>query len=190
MNRLTYAVITGLIGAALLHIIIILALPHYTGKDAYTRVKALGPSHRFVSLGDYADLTPAEKADSAGLSNMDPFLKVAACHFDLTQAPLRLLASAGPSFWSLAVYDEDSNEVFSMNDRTSVVGDLDALVASPVQVAQVRKAPGAALTQSIIVEHRGTKGYVVLRTMVPAPSFEAQARAFLDEAICAPLSGD
>lgn len=186
MNRLTYALLTGLIGAALLHIIIILSLPHFTGRDAFTRVKMLGPSHRFISLPDLSD----KRADAGGLSNVDPFLKVAVCHFDLTLAPIRLLAPAGPSFWSMAVYDQDSNEVFSMNDRTSVGGDLDALVASPVQVAQIRKAPGAALTQSIIVEHRGTTGYIVLRTMVPALSFAAQAETFLDEAVCAPLSGD
>lgn len=186
MNRLTYAVLTGLIGAALLHIIIILSLPHFTGRDAFTRVKMLGPSHRFISLPDLSD----KQAAAGGLSNVDPFLKVAVCHFDLTLAPIRLLAPAGPSFWSMAVYDQDSNEVFSMNDRTSVGGDLDALVASPVQVAQIRKAPGAALTQSIIVEHRGATGYIVLRTMVPAPSFATQAETFLDEAVCAPLSGD
>ncbi|MBA3040252.1 MAG: DUF1254 domain-containing protein [Alphaproteobacteria bacterium] len=186
MNRLTYAVLTGLIGAALLHIIIILSLPHFTGRDAFTRVKMTGPSHRFITLPDLSD----KQADAGGLANVDPFLKVAVCHFDLTLAPIRLLAPAGPGFWSMAVYDQDSNEVFSMNDRTSVGGDLDALVASPVQVAQIRKAPGAALTQSIIVEHRGTTGYIVLRTMVPAPSFATQAETFLDEAVCAPLSGD
>lgn len=190
MNRLTYAVLTGLIGAALLHIIIILSLPHFTGKDAFTRVKMTGPSHRFISLPDLSDARADTRADAGGLANVDPFLKVAVCHFDLTLAPIRLLAPAGPSFWSMAVYDQDSNEVFSMNDRTSVGGDLDALVASPVQVAQIRKAPGAALTQSIIVEHRGTTGYIVLRTMVPAPSFATQAETFLDEAVCAPLSGD
>ncbi|GEO84341.1 MULTISPECIES: DUF1254 domain-containing protein [Alphaproteobacteria] len=179
MNRFLYAVLTGLIGAAILHIVIILSLPNFTGKDAFTRVKAMGPAHRFISLPD--------KADAAGLSNVDPFLKVAVCHFDLSHAPLRLLAAAGPSFWSMVVYDKDSNEVFSMNDRTSVTGDLDALVATPVQVAQIRKAPGAALTQSIIIEHRGATGYVVLRTLVPARSLEKQARSFLEEALCAPL---
>ncbi len=190
MNRLTYAVLTGLIGAALLHIIIILSLPHFTGRDAFTRVKMLGPSHRFISLPDLSNARADTRADAGGLANVDPFLKVAVCHFDLTLAPIRLLAPAGPSFWSMAVYDQDSNEVFSMNDRTSVGGDLDALVASPVQVAQIRKAPGAALTQSIIVEHKGTTGYIVLRTMVPAPSFSAQASGFLDEAVCAPLTDD
>lgn len=213
MNRLTYAALTGLIGAALLHIIIILALPNFTGKDAYTRIKAAGPSHRFIVLPDSVDARAdkstegptdgptggptdkstngrAEGSDPTALSNVDPFLKGAVCHFDIARAPLRLYAPAGPSFWSMAVYDASSNEVFSMNDRTSVGGDLDALVATPAQVAQIRKAPGAALTQSILVEYRGTTGYVVLRTMVPAPSFSPQARAFLDEALCAPLAED
>ncbi|MBW8320481.1 MAG: hypothetical protein K0M49_07305 [Arenimonas sp.] len=197
MNRLTYAALTGLIGAALLHIIIILALPNFTGKDAYTRIKAAGPSHRFIMLPDRADNRAdnkvdgqAEGSDRTALANVDPFLKVAVCHFDITRAPLRLYAAAGPSFWSMAVFDAGSNEVFSMNDRTSVGGDLDAVVATPAQVAQIRKAPGAALTQSILVEYRGSTGYVVLRTMEPAPSFAAQARAFLDEALCAPLVED
>lgn len=201
MNRLTYAALTGLIGAALLHIIIILALPNFTGKDAYTRIKAAGPSHRFIVLPDRADNRAdgqagnqvdgrAEGSDQTALANVDPFLKVAVCHFDIARAPLRLYAAAGPGFWSMAVYDASSNEVFSMNDRTSVGGDLDAVVATPAQVAQIRKAPGAALTQSILVEYRGSTGYVVLRTMEPAPSFGAQARAFLDEALCAPLAED
>lgn len=193
MNRLTYAALTGLIGAALLHIIIILALPNFTGKDAYTRIKATGPSHRFIVLPDRADSQAdgrAEVSDPMALSNVDPFLKVAVCHFDIARAPLRLYAAAGPGFWSMAVFDASSNEVFSMNDRTSVGGDLDAVVATPAQVAQIRKAPGAALTQSILVEYRGLTGYVVLRTMVPAPSFKAQARTFLDEALCAPLAED
>ncbi|MFN7012490.1 MAG: DUF1254 domain-containing protein [Allorhizobium sp.] len=186
MNRLTYAVVIGLIGAAILHIVIILALPQFTGKDAYTRVKATGQSHRFHILPDWSN----ERADADALTNVDPYLKVAVCHFDIARAPLRLLAPSGPSFWSMAVFDANSNEVFSMNDRTSVVGDLDALVATPAQVAQIRKAPGAALTQSIIVEYQGTTGYIVLRTLVPAQSFGPEARAFLDEALCAPLAED
>lgn len=181
MNRIMHAVLTGIVGAALLHIIIILSLPNFTGKDAFTKVKAIGPSHSFHSLG--------EVAKDDGLANIDPFIKTAVCHFDITRQPLRLLARGGPSFWSLAVYDKDSNEVFSMNDRTSVGGNLDVVVATPVQLAQIRKAPGAALTQSIIVEHKDTTGYVVLRTMAPQPSFEAEAASFLEEAVCAPLSG-
>ncbi|RVK07950.1 DUF1254 domain-containing protein, partial [Sinorhizobium meliloti] len=38
MRSIIFAILVGLVGAALLHIVIILALPQFTGRDAYTRV--------------------------------------------------------------------------------------------------------------------------------------------------------
>jgi uncharacterized membrane protein len=76
-----------------------------------------------------------------------------------------------------------------MNDRTSVAGDLDMLVATPVQVAQLRKTPIAALAETILVEHRGTAGFVVLRALAAQGSAEPEARAFLAEAECLPFTG-
>lgn len=181
MNKVLLAVATGLIGAAVLHIIIILSVPHFTGRDAYTRVQAEGEANDFHPLS--ADI------DEAGLSNMDPFLRTAVCHFDTTSAPVRLLAQNGRTFWSVAIFDADANEVFSMNDRTSVDGVLDVLIASPQQVARIRRAPPDALSQSIIVEMPARSGYAVLRIMVPQPSFEEGAKAFLSEAACAQFAG-
>ncbi|QLF69827.1 DUF1254 domain-containing protein [Peteryoungia desertarenae] len=179
MLKLLYAVATGIFGAIVLHIIIILALPHFTGKDAYTRVLAEGTAFEFHRLSNAPDTT--------GLLSRDPYMRVAVCHFDITSQPLRLVAVAGRTFWSVGIFDAASNEVFSMNDRTSVAGDLDVLLATPVQVAQLRRSPIAALTETIVVEHRGTRGYAVLRTMVPLPSFEPEAIQFLSAAECLPL---
>lgn len=179
MPRLAYAILTGLIGAALLHIIIILALPNFTGRDAYTRVLSEGAANRFHRLAD--------KRDLAGLANMDPYLKVAVCHFDASAQPLRLMAPPGARFWSLAIYDTASNEVFSMNDRTSVEGTLDVLLATPVQLTRLRKALPPALAQSILVELPNSVGYAVLRTMAPQPSLEPGADDFLRGAVCGPF---
>ncbi|WP_159947394.1 DUF1254 domain-containing protein [Rhizobium sp. 18065] len=181
MSKLLYAVITGIFGAVLLHIIIILGIPHFTGKDAYTRVVAEGAPFLFHRL--------EVKPDATGLSSLDPYMRVAVCHFDISRQPLSLVALGSGSFWSISLYDKDSNEVFSMNDRTSVAGDVDVLLATPVQIAQLRKTPIAALAQTILVEHRGTTGYAVLRSMVAQPSFEAEAREFLAEAECLPFTG-
>lgn len=181
MNKILYALLTGLIGAVLLHIIIILGVPLFTGRDAHTRVTAEGAPFAFHAL--------SATEDKVGLSSRDPYLRTAVCHFDIGAQPLSLMAAGRVKFWSIAIYDRDANEVFSMNDRTSVAGDLDVLLATPVQVAQLRKTPIAALAQTILVEHRGTTGYVVLRAMVPQPSLEADALAFLEEAECLPFAG-
>lgn len=180
MRSFLYAIAVGLVGAALLHIVIILSLPSFTGRDAYTRVQAFGETNRFFPLADTGDtLVPI---------NDDPAMKTAVCAFSVENGPIRLFAEGEVPFWSLAVYDSASNEVFSMNDRTSVSGALDTLVATPIQLIGIRKAVPAELEQSILVEMRREEGYAVLRTFVPTQSREEAATAFLADASCEPFT--
>jgi uncharacterized membrane protein len=182
MRSFLYAIAVGLVGAALLHIVIILSLPSFTGRDAYTRVQAFGEANRFFPLaGSSASLAPI---------NDDPAMKTAVCAFSVETGPIRLFAEGDVPFWSLAVYDSASNEVFSMNDRTSVSGALDTLIATPIQLIGIRKAVPAELEQSILVEMRGEEGYAVLRTFVPTQSREEAATAFLADASCEPFTAE
>ncbi len=180
MLRVVLAIIVGIVGAALLHLVIILSLPSFSEKDAYTRVLGEGQPFRFHALG--------KSAGSQALSKEDPFLDVAVCSFDLTEAPVRLSAEGGVPFWSLATFDSASNETFSINDRTSSGGDLDVIIANPVQATALRKAMPASLMQSIIVETAQTHGYAVLRVAVPQGSYRAIAADFLAGADCSPMA--
>jgi uncharacterized membrane protein len=180
MLKLLFAVVVGLIGAVLLHIIIILALPHFTGKDAYTRITFEGAANRFYSLGS--------QMDKAGLSSGDPFLKLAVCAFDVSVNPVRITASAAVPFWSIGVFDRNANEAYSMNDSTSVEGKLDIIAATSAQIARLRAEQSDSLTQTIFVEMPTSQGYAVLRVMVPQDSFKPDADAFLKGARCKQIS--
>ena len=181
MLRIVFAVLTGLLGAALLHVIIILSLPHFSDRDAYTRVEDEGDENHFYMLDN--------KDDDAGLSNDDPYIRTAVCAFDIEDQPVHLIAAGKVPFWSLSVYDAASNEVFSMSDRTSVGGALDLLLASPLQLTGIRKALPPSLAQSILVEVPRPRGYVVLRAMGPQMSFNDSARSFLSGAGCDQFDG-
>jgi uncharacterized membrane protein len=176
-----FAILTGLAGAALLHILIILALPAFTGLDAYTKLLDDDADGRFVLMGN--------KRDAAGFSNGDPYLRVAACLFSVEERPVRLTASGSVPLWSFAVYDSGSNEVFTMNDRSAAGGGLDAIIASPQQLAEIRKSDPDVVSQSVLIEMPRPDGYIVLRALAPAPSFEAAAKSFLSEAGCEPYDG-
>lgn len=171
-----FSILVGLAGAAVLHILIILALPAFTGLDAYTRLQSYEAPNRFVIF--------ASSPDENDFSNGDPYLRVAACVFDVGERPVHLLASGSVPFWSFAVYDSSSNEVFSMNDRSAAGGDLDAIIASPQQLAGIRKTNPDIISESVLIEMPRTEGYVVLRALAPAPSFEQGAKDFLAEAGC------
>lgn len=176
MFKVIFAVFVGLVGAAVLHLVILLATPHFSNRDAYTRAVAEGAPNRFHLLDDNREKTE--------LGSGDPFMRVAVCTFDVDTKPVRLAGFGVVPFWSVAVFDSASNEIFSMNDRTSAGGELDILVANQVQLAAIRKAQPAGLSKSILVEAGQNKGYAVLRTMVPQPSFVEEATRFLSEAKC------
>lgn len=176
MLRVVFAIFAGIFGAGLLHLAIILALPHFTGKDAATRVEAEGDSNNFYLLGD--------RYDAAGLTNGDPYVRTGVCSFDAEETPVHFTASGNVPFWSIAIYDSASNEVFSMNDRTSVGGALDVLAATPLQLTDLRKNLPQELQQTILVEMARPEGYAVLRTLAPQASFNEAARNFLTEAGC------
>ena len=73
MRSALFAILVGLVGAALLHIVIILALPNFTGRDGYSRVLGLYEMDSFFPL--------STEPGATGLANDDPFLRVAVCGF-------------------------------------------------------------------------------------------------------------
>ena len=181
IRGILFALLVGLAGAAVLHIVIVLALPSFTGLDAYTRLQSYEAPNRFVIF--------ASDPDENGFSNGDPYLRASACVFDVGERPVHLMASGSVPFWSFAVYDSSSNEVFSMNDRSAAGGDLDAIIASPQQLAGIRKTNPDIISESVLIEMPRPEGYIVLRALAPAASFEAGAKAFLMEASCEPYEG-
>lgn len=176
MRSLLFAIVVGLVGATLLHIVIVLALPQFTGRDAYTRVLDLLEMDSFFAL--------SAEPGPTGLRNSDPFLRTAVCSFSVADAPTRFIARGSVPFWSLSVFDSGSNEVFSMNDQTAVNGNLDLVVATPIQLVELRKSPPEALAQSIMIEMEDEDGYAVLRALAPLDSFDEEVRDFFTESSC------
>ncbi|MEV4608513.1 DUF1254 domain-containing protein [Neorhizobium sp. LMR1-1-1.1] len=178
--KILFAIFTGLVGAALLHLIIVFSLPQFSQRDAYTRIIAEGESHRFYRLG--------EQPDRAGLSKEDPMIEMSVCSFDISETPVRLTApNSGVPFWSLGVFDASSDEIFSINDRTSADHVLDVVVGTPAQLAALRKSLPRGFSQTVLVEAQQTEGYAVLRSFVTHKSVVPVISKFLDQATCAPF---
>ncbi len=178
--KILFAIATGLVGAALLHLVIVFSLPQFSQRDAYTRILAEGESHRFYRLG--------EKPDRAGLAKEDPMVEMAACSFDVSEAPVRLTAVSGNvPFWSLGVFDASSNELFSINDRTSADNILDVVIGTPAQLTILRKSLPRDFSKAVLVETQHAEGYAVLRSLATHRSVKGLVSQFLDQASCAPF---
>lgn len=179
MGRPLFILLAGIVGAALLHILIVLAIPKYADRDTWTRIRALGAS-------DFFHILPARKVD--GLTSANPFSRVAVCRFDISQEPVRVTAFGDVPFWSLAIFDPAANEIYSMNDRTGTDAELDIVIVTPLQMIGFRKSLPESLADSVLIEFPVTSGYLVLRTVTPDASWDAITKEFFSEAICQPTS--
>ena len=181
-RSLLLSVSIGLVGAALLHIVIVLALPGWAGRDAFTRVAALGETGQFYAL--------ANEANPTGLANEDPHIRTAVCRFDVSERPVRILTSGDVPLWTVVAYDSASNETYSMNDRSSIGVNVDIVFVTRPQMLQLRRVMPQALERAVLVELGDPEGFVALRAIAPAPSQEPAARDFVSGASCAPFDID
>ncbi|HET7412325.1 MAG TPA: DUF1254 domain-containing protein [Pararhizobium sp.] len=178
---LVSAIAVGVVGAAILHIVIVLSIPDYSTHDAWTKVVSLGAPNEFHLL----EGAPKENV----VYDADPFLRTAICVFHDTAGPIHITAGPPLPFWSLAVFDPQSNEIYSMTDRSAIERRVDVTLATQLQMIALRRAKPDALDKSILIELPGPEGYVVLRTVAEDKTWEPLARRFLQGADCAPVAG-
>lgn len=169
----------GFIGAAIVHIAVLLLVPVYSSQNAWSRIETMGEAYRFHRIG----------AGSGPISDGDPLVVEAACRFDLADGPVRLTTKGDVPFWSLSVYAPDGDNLYSINDNVSNDRRLDLIVTDPIGMAGLRAEGLQNDGQSILVEQDIGEGAVVLRVFVPDATWKPQAQQFLQDAQCSPHEG-
>jgi len=178
MRRLLYAVAVGLVGAGIVHIVVLLLLPDFSERDAWSRLENRGELYRMIRI----DGTPA--AAEVIHRSADPLFYVAACRFDLEEGYAHITAPGRVPYWSVSVYDRSGQNIYSFNDRTATSGQLDFVVLTPPQMIDVRKELPEALVSSVFVEADIDQGIALVRVFVPDASWAPQMTRYIDGLIC------
>lgn len=179
MGRLFHALLLGLIGAGIVHAAVLLLVPVYSDRNAWSRISAYGGPYRF-------HLLETEKDGRGGAH--DPLFQEAACRFDLTDGPVRVTAAGNVPFWSVSIYNRSAENLYSLNDRTSTDGKLDLVIANPVQMLNLKKDLPEAAAQSILIEEDIGEGIVVIRGFTPDQSWQPSVSDVLSKAACGVLA--
>ena len=162
--------------AALVHIAAILIIPLYATRDAFARLKPLGPINATVLLeqpGPRARLLPFR----------DPAVASAFCRFDLTRGPLRVRAPVDDSdFASLSFHSRRGGIFYAITDRAATHGALEALVVTEGQLRALQARDDEDTpVQDLRVVSTAAEGFVMIRAFSEQPSLypraESEARA-------------
>jgi uncharacterized membrane protein len=178
MRRTLIFVFAGLLLGGVIHIVVVLLVPYYAGRDAWSALARFGRDGEFHIL-------PRPEAGAEALPALDPRMLYAVCRFSLASGPIRIRASLPDDFWSIAVFDRRGRNAYSLNDRAAERSQLDLAVITPVQMAQLRQDPPASLETAVVVELPIEVGFVVLRVFAADDSEVPGATAALQTADCA-----
>ena len=177
MLRFIHALVAGLVGAGIVHIAIVMLLPQFSERDAWSRLAMAADLYRMVRIDAQAGQAPI-------VNSVDPLFYAAACRFDLGEGIVHIRSPGKTPFWSVSVYDRGGQNVYSFNDRTAETGVLDFVVLTRAQTIELRKDLPEDLMGSIFVETTLGEGMVVIRSFVPDRSFGPTVAGFLDAAAC------
>ncbi len=171
----------GLVGGVIVHIVAILLVPRVAGADVIAAFESLGPPGRFVTI---------EQSSVVGVATpfLDPDFVYALCRVTLTDGPARISATLTAELWSVAVYDRDGTNLFSVNDQTAGRSAIDLLVLRDEDLAALQRQGAPILEQAILVDVPVTDALVVIRAFYRDPTLLGPTRAMLMAADCgAPL---
>lgn len=178
-RQLAYAAALGLLGAAIVHILVLLLVPAYSERDAWSRISAAGELFSFVRILGGAGADTVYKG-------ANPFVRSAACRFEIDPGIVHIRANGAAPLWTAAIFDRTGQNVYSLSDRTTVGQKLDVVIATPVQMIELRKDTPEIYAESVFVELDAAEGMAVIRVVVPDGSWNEIAEAFLAGAQCRP----
>lgn len=177
IKKSLYVLIMGLVGAVIVHLMIIFLLPNLSANNTW----ALIEQHTDVGIPERIDASIAD--DNQNLF-LDPLFEVAACRFDLAEGVMRMTASGDALLWTVAVFDTAGTAIFSANDRIANSANLDMAIVNNSQLRFARQNTPDELAQSIIASADQDEGFALFRVYAPDPSWKSSAKAFLDSMRC------
>lgn len=111
-----------------------------------------------------------------------PDLAYSACVWDLGEGPIRVTAPAWPGYYSLSIFNDNTDNFFVANDRATGPSGVDVVLVVASQQTGLKVPAG-----SRVVVAPSRRGVALLRYLAPTEAEFARADAARRGAICAPL---
>lgn len=191
MGKIILAILTGLVGAAVVHIAVIFTMPAVADNNAWGRLSRIGDVFEVVKIASLrsesiGNAGQAEGSETHDFAFVDPAFVTAGCRFSLADGPVRLVATARTDFWSASIYSRQGDNLYSINDRVAVDGRFDLLVGTTEQLVEARVNSADRSETAIPVEVNIDEGYLTLRVLVDEESARPGVDAFAQSVTCAP----
>ena len=178
-GRFLIATLCGLVIAAGVHIVAILASPFFAEQDTFGRVQS-------TLTADTAQIISAPGGQNTWLPLPDPAVAVAACAFDLRDGPMRVAARTGALILSFSFHTKTGGVFFAVTDRAAVRGELEIVAMTARQLDEARAAEDEnEPSRDVRIVAPEQQGFVIVRVAAPTPSLRPQSEEAAKAVSCA-----
>ncbi|MCQ0989619.1 DUF1254 domain-containing protein [Jiella marina] len=188
MGKLVLSLLIGLVGAGLVHIAVIFAMPSVAERNAWSRLADLGEPYALVRVqpleSEPGTVSASTDAPVGDFAFVDPAFITAGCRFSLERGPVRIYArERNITFWSASIYNRQGDNLYSINDRAAIDGIVDLLVGTRDQIVDA-EAENETGGSRIPVEVETVEGYMTIRALVDEESKRPFVDSFIQSVQC------
>lgn len=174
------ATLAGLVLAGIVHIVTILLIPRLSEGDAPSAYLLLGGNGRTELVSG-----PNAMRGLPELREADPAVATAACSYDLSGGPMRVVARTGALPLGLTLHRRGGGVLYAVTDRAAIRGVIEFILLTEEQLAErlARDVDGETVRELRIVSD-AIEGLVVARALAGRPSDRADAEALAASVEC------
>jgi uncharacterized membrane protein len=167
-------ILATLVLAVAVHLATVWYLPHFVMNRALAKMGAPNMIHHGGRV----------TAASRGVVRPSPDLLYSTCPFDLSNGPIEIRATVpANTYWSVSLFDAETNNFFVRNDRQLNGKPLDLIVLTPKEDREPHQLPGR-----IFVRSPSEHGLALFRTLINDDSHFAAIDKARRQSNCAPLT--
>lgn len=178
--RFMMTTLAGLILAAIVHIITILAIPTLSQRDAAHAYRELGAEGHAETIP-----SPGNARGLPALREADPNAVTAICGYDLSAGPMRVVARTGTLPLGLTLHRQGGGVLYAITDRAAIRGTLEFLVMTETQRDERIAADEEGETsRELRIVSDTERGLIAARVLQRLPSDRADAVALATGVAC------
>ncbi len=176
MKALFYWLIASALLAVVVHLFIVIFVPGVdTGQKMaqFTSAAAVNEFHQIDRVSPQTLLNEA-----------DPDLAYAFCTYDISDKALEIEAHIPPTYWSVSIYTNTADNIYTLNDTQAGVETIKLLLARDGEEVDLANGIGQRDENTILIRSPSTEGLILFRAYIGDGSLDRRVRSYYAESGC------
>jgi uncharacterized membrane protein len=181
MRRKVFWIVATILLATIAHLCVILFAPMV---DIGRRMAAFETAAPANTLRKVPPIGPGQSI----LVEPSPDISYAFCRFDISALPLKVSAPIPDSYWSVSVYSNTGENLYTINDAQTGVRRLELVIADASQSLPEGGGIVDLQEEATLYSSPVRQGLIVLRGFIPDRSQRRTIESIVESASCSPLA--